>query len=48
MRTSVALVNPDPAMTIDVAPAEGPSGGITLLTTGPLPAATDKGANAPP
>ena len=37
--TSVAPVNPDPVMTIDVPPAVGPLDGATPVTAGPAAAA---------
>src|ERR1022692_4906529 len=45
MRTSLAPVNSDPAITMDVPPPEGPSDGVTLVTDGVPSAATIRGAS---
>ena len=41
---SVAPVNPDPAMTMGVPPAEGPSDGVAAVTAGGPAAAARSGA----
>ena len=45
--TSVAPVNPDPAMTMDVPPAVGPLDGVTAVTAGGPAAAARSGATTP-